>query len=103
VRDPLVIEEARAQLDPPGSATYEAIQLDPSYSEQESGDATTCAVNDVTYSCYVQVDRVDDGEASRISVYRVFVAENDLDGVSSPEDVGPRVPAHVLGLEGVAG
>jgi hypothetical protein len=99
VRDPAVLTDAERQLGESGIGAYSSITLDPVASQRESGSPTECAVNDVTYTCWVLVDRTDvDAEASNM-VLKVGVAVNDLTGVTSPEDIGPKVPAYVVSFE----
>ena len=99
VRDPAVASDAERQLGELGQAAYDSIALDPVVSERVSGAADECAVNDVTFSCYVLIDRSSSDSEGVNTLVRVGVAVNDLDGVMSPEDVGPQVPAHVVSVE----
>lgn len=99
VRDPAVATDAERQLGEMGQAAYDSIALDPVVSQQESGAADECAVNDVTLSCYVLIDRSSSDSEGVNTLVKVGVAINDMTGVMSPEDVGERVPAHVISVE----
>jgi hypothetical protein len=99
VRDPAVATDAERQLGEMGQAAYDSIALDPTVSQQESGAPDECAVNDVTLSCYVLIDRSSSDSEGVNTLVKVGVAINDLTGVTSPEDVGERVPAHVISVE----
>lgn len=99
VRDPAVASDAERQLGEMGQAAYDSIGLDPTLSQENAGAPDACAVNDVTLTCYVLIDRSSSDSEGVNTVLKVGVAVNDLTGVTSPEDVGPRVPAYVLSVE----
>ncbi len=102
VRDPAVITDAERQFGESGIGAYNTIALDPVASQRESGAADTCAVNDVTLTCWVLIDRTDVEDGAVNTLVKVGVAVNDLDATTGPEDVGPKVPAHVISVEVVA-
>ncbi len=99
VRDPAVITDAERQFGESGIGAYNTIALDPAASLRESGAADTCAVNDVTLTCWVLIDRTDVGEGAVNTLVKVGVAVNDLEATTGPEGVGPKVPAHVASVE----
>ena len=99
VRDPAVATDAQRQLGELGTAAYDSIALDPVTSQETSGAADQCAVNDVTLTCYVLIDRSSSDSEGTNTLLEVGVAVNDLTDVTSPEDVGPRVPAHVVSVQ----
>lgn len=99
VRDPAVATDAQRQLGEMGQAAYDSIALDPASSQANAGSPDECAVNDVTLSCYVLIDRSSSDSEGVNTLLKVGVAINDLTGVTSPEEVGPQVPAYVISVE----
>lgn len=99
VRDPAVVTDAERQFGESGIGAYNTIALDPDASLRESGAADTCAINDVTLTCWVLIDRTDVEDGAVNTLVKVGVAVNDLEATTGPEDVGPKVPAHVISVE----
>jgi outer membrane murein-binding lipoprotein Lpp len=99
VKDPAVASDAERQLGEMGQAAYDSIALDPATSQQEAGAPDACAVNDVTLSCYVLIDRSSSDSEGVNTLVKVGVAVTDLSGVTGPEDPGPKVPAYVISAE----
>jgi len=99
VRDPAVVSDAQRQFGEGGIGAYSSIALDPAASLRESGAADTCAVNDVTLTCFVLIDRNDTEDGAVDTLVKVGVAVNDLGATTGPEEVGPKVPAHVVSIE----
>ncbi|MCU1370191.1 MAG: hypothetical protein JWO77_1385 [Ilumatobacteraceae bacterium] len=102
VRDPAVASDAERQLGELGQAAYDSIALDPVRSQQEVGAPDACAVNDVTLSCYVLIDRSSSDSEGVNTLVKVGVAVTDLTAVTGPDDPGPKVPAHVISAEIIA-
>ena len=99
VRDDVVANDAERQLGEMGQAAYDSVALDPARSQETSGAPDTCAVNDATVSCYVLIDRSSSDSEGVDTLVRVDVATHDLSTVSGPDDLGPTVPAYVVGIE----
>ncbi|WP_421120030.1 hypothetical protein ACE2AJ_01340 [Aquihabitans daechungensis] len=99
VRDPAVTTDAQRQFGEGGIGAYNSIALDPDASMRESGAPDTCAVNDVTLTCFVLIDRNDVEEGAVDTLVEVGVAVNDLGTTTGPEEVGAKVPAHVVSVE----
>lgn len=99
VRDPAVASDAERQLGEMGQAAYDSIAIDPARSQQEAGAPDACAVNDITLSCYVLIDRSTSDSEGVNTLVKVGVAVTDTSKATGPEDPGPKLPAHVISVE----
>ncbi|HWJ61321.1 MAG TPA: hypothetical protein VNS19_05075 [Acidimicrobiales bacterium] len=99
VRDPAVAADAERQLGEMGQAAYDSIALDPAKSQETAGAPDACAVNDITLSCYVLIDRSSSDSEGVNTLVKVDVGVTDTTQATGPEAPGPKVPAHVLSVE----
>lgn len=99
VVDPAVASDAERQLGEMGQAAYDSIGLDPATSQELAGAPDSCAVNDITLSCYVLIDRSSSDSDGVNTIIKVDVAVTDTSQATGPEDPGPKVPAHVIAVE----
>lgn len=99
VRDPAVAADAERQLGEMGQAAYDSIALDPVTSQTEAGAPDACAVNDITLSCYVLIDRSSSDSEGVNTLVKVGVAVTDVDQATGPDDPGPKVAPYVISVE----